>query len=136
MGFNKLRVTLDKKFPDPSGLLSLRSYRDVCYDASHFKEDFTRVYLPDSMMKTYRKDDIADYLNADETDKIVYVAEAMDCDDFARILFGKGLGLLWTQNHAINFFVTPDKVLYYVEPQTDQISVNLEGLDIRLFVGA
>lgn len=131
-----VKVSVEKKFPEPAGLMALNAYREVCYAASNFRGDHTRVYLPDTMMKTYRKEDIVKFLGADETDKIVYSLEDMDCDDFARILFGKGLGLLWTDNHAINFFITPEKVLYYVEPQNDMVSVNLEGLDIRLFVGA
>ncbi len=96
------------------------------------------LYLPDSNCKVYRKDDVIKFLGLDETDKITYVAEFQDCDDFAAEVFGLGLGLLWTNVHALCWFVSDDKILWFVEPQTDQISQALDdwqGYQVRFFLG-
>ncbi len=56
------------------------------------------------------------------------------CDDFAAELFGKFAGSVWTDKHALNFFVSENDELYFIEPQTDQISKDI-GVDIRFFLG-
>jgi hypothetical protein len=139
MGFNKLRVTLEKKFPDPAGLIGGSDYKDICQAAALYKGDQTEIFMPDVAMKVYWKDDVMEFLDYDEIDKIVYVPESMDCDDFARMLFGReenSVSLLWTYDHAMNYWVSPDGVLYYIEPQNDLVSVNLEGLMIRFFIAS
>jgi len=96
------------------------------------------IYLPDESMKVYRKDDVIKFLSLDETDKIKFVAEIQDCDDFAAELFGKFAGLVWTQTHALNCFISDDEKLYFIEPQTDKISENLDdwqGIAIRFLLG-
>jgi hypothetical protein len=128
--------SLKTPFPDPAFLMSAGKYRDVCRAASLFKDDLSEIYIPDIENKTYWKEDIVEYLELNQVDKIIYVPETMDCDDFARELFGYGLSLIWTDVHALNYFITPEGVLYYVEPQNDLVSVNIEGMHIRFFIGA
>lgn len=135
----KYRVSVEKKFPEPAGLMASEDYYDVCKAASLYVGGITDILIPDIAMKVYWKDDVAKFLKLDETDKIVYVPESMDSDGFALLLFGKeenSVSLLWTNDHAINYFVQPDGVLYYVEPQNDLMSVNIEGFHIRFFIGA
>ena len=133
-----LQAELDQlkiPFPEPAGTIGIKAYRDICQAAALYKDDISEVYIPDINNKVYNKQDMINYLGLDETDKIVYVPETMDCDDSAAILFGKGVPEIWTDDHAINYFITLEGVLYYVEPQTDIISVNLVGLHIRFFLG-
>ena len=129
-------ISIEKRFPEPAGTVSSGAYTDICRDTALFNNDLTEIYVPDTEIKVYNKQDILDYLGVDETDKITYSLEDMDCDDFARIMFGKGLSLIWTNNHAINYFITPEGVLYFVEPQNDLVSVNIDGMHIRFFIGA
>ena len=94
------------------------------------------LYLSDS--KLYRLpsyDDIALFLARSHVDKEVYEDETFDCDDFALALAGEfsvkpwaevTFGLIWTNTHAFNIFVTEDDV-FYVEPQSDEISRGLFG---------
>ncbi len=102
-------------------------------------DDKAEIYLPDTKAnRIYRKADVIKFLGLDETNKIVYIEETHDCDDFAAEMFGKGMGLIWTQVHALNYFVDENRVLYFIEPQTDKISLVLEnwqGWDVRLFIG-
>ena len=133
-----LQAELDQlkiPFPEPAGTIGIKAYRDICQAAALYKDDISEVYIPDINNKVYNKQDIVDFLGLDETDKIVYVPETMDCDDYAPPLYAKGLSMIWTDDHTINYFITLEGVLYYVEPQTDIISVNLVGLHIRFFLG-
>lgn len=96
------------------------------------------IYLPDDDIKKYRKQDVIDFLGLDETDKIPYVKEKRDCDDFSAELFGKFAGLVWTTEHALNFFFDEADSLFFIEPQQDKLARDLEswqGLEIRFFLG-
>lgn len=93
--------------------------------------------LADTDCKIYKKESIKEYLHLDETDKITYIPQKMDCDDFAAILFGRFAGLVWTTKHAFNWFIDENNTLWFIEPQTDKIAQNLEnwqGWDIRFFI--
>jgi len=96
-----------------------------------------QIYLADYNCDIFDKEEVKAFLKLDETNKIKYIADTMDCDDFAAELYGKGLPLVWTNLHALNWFIGTDKVLYFVEPQTDQIATDLDnwqGWSIRLFI--
>ena len=100
--------------------------------------DEASIFMPDMKMKIYNKEEIKKWLNLDETDKIVFVEEEHDCDDFAAELFGKGVPVIWSTKHALNWFVDTMDTLWFIEPQTDKISQTLEdwqGWDIRFFLG-
>jgi len=61
----------------------------------------------------------------------------MDCDDFAAEVYGKGLPLIWTNKHALNWFIDENASLWFVEPQTDKMARNLDnwqGWDVRFFL--
>ena len=96
------------------------------------------IYLPDAACKTYTKSSVMDHYALVETSGIDYIAEVHDCDDFAALLFADFAGLVWTNTHALNWFVDENETLWFVEPQTGQLAQTLEGWqgnDIRFFVG-
>ena len=135
-GVNKQAIKkIFKPYPNPDGYMKTDLYIDIIQAAALYKGDESVIYLPDTLCKVWNKSTMEKFLKLSEVDSIVYVAEEMDCDDFARILHGEGMPELWTNNHAMNWFITPEGVLYYVEPQTDQISVNIDGMYIRFFKG-
>lgn len=81
-------------------------------------------------------DDIAWMLLNDQTDKMEYESEELDCDDFSYRLLGQfsvpkwshlAFGIIWSDTHAFNFFVTEDKKVLFVEPQTDAITEDFKG---------
>lgn len=100
------------------------------------------LYLSDSNYLLCSYDDIALFLAQDQTNKMDYIIEERDCDDFSYRLMGQFsipdwsnlcLGIIWTDNHAFNCFVTEDKELLFIEPQTDEISGKLRE-KVRLIV--
>jgi hypothetical protein len=95
------------------------------------------IYLPDVSCKIYRKQDVLDFHGLNEVSSIPYVAESHDCDDFAAELYGKFAGLVWTNLHALNFFIAEDSIFYFIEPQKGLISQHLEawqGNEIRFIL--
>ena len=80
-------------------------------------------------------DDIALFLAQDQTNKIDYVGDIYDCDDFAYRLMGQFsipdwsslcFGIVWTTAHALNCVIDEDKKLWFIEPQTDELMRELE----------
>lgn len=123
----------------PAGTIDLNIASSLLLDKMEEMGDTVGdIYLPDANIKVYNKDEVKAFLGLDETDKIQYVAEVMDCDDFAAELFGKFAGLVWTNVHTLNFFISEDEQVYFIEPQSDKIAGLLEGWQgarIRFFIG-
>ncbi len=80
-------------------------------------------------------DDIALFLAQDGTNKYDSEYEVYDCDDYALRLAGQfsiptwsalALGIMWTELHALNLFITEDEELLFIEPQLDEIQEFLE----------
>ena len=102
--------------------ISINQMSSILLDKlEEMKDDKAELYLADSACKVFKRSDVVNFLNLDETDKITYVAEEHDCDDAAAELYGKGVPLLWTNVHALNWFVDENYKLWFVEPQTDKI---------------
>jgi len=100
-------------------------------------DDIAALYPSDTLCKIYNKTDVIEFLGLNEVDKITFVAETMDCDDFAAEVYGKGLPLVWTNIHALSWFIDENLSLWFVEPQSDQIASNLDnwqGWDVRFFL--
>ena len=96
------------------------------------------LYLADTDCKIYNKEDVKTFLELDEVSEIPFVAKTMDCDDYAATMFGKFAGLVWTDKHALNWFIDETDTFWFIEPQTDKLSTTLEdwqGWDIRFFIG-
>ena len=120
----------------PIGTMDIFGFTSILLDKLE-EDDKAELYLADSQCKVFSKDEVVKFLGLDQTDSIAYVSEKMDCDDYARKLYGKGLPLMWTTVHALNWFIDDTGILWFVEPQTDQISQNMENWpnwDVRFFL--
>jgi len=103
-------------------------------------------WLSDSEYTLCHYDDVAYFLAVSQVNKIPYTAESMDCDDFARALWGEfgkppwsglAIGLVWTEVHALCYVITEDWKLLWLEPQTDELNEKLaswQGLTPRLMI--
>jgi len=124
---------------EPCGTIDIHTMSSILLDKLEDMEDnYAAIYLPDRDNKVYRKADVVEFLHLDETDQIVWKAEVEDCDDIAAQVFDDGLSLVWTNVHALNYFVDENETFWFVEPQTDKIARNLEnwqGWDVRFFLG-
>ncbi len=119
----------------PSGTIDINLMSSVLLDKlEEMGDDKAELYLADNACKVYRKDDAVKFLGLDEIDKITYVTEIHDCDDFAAELYGKGIPLIWTNTHAFNWFIDDTNTLWFIEPQTDTISNNIQNWDVRFFL--
>ena len=130
----------------PCGTIDLYEMSSILLDKLEEMGDAeSDIHLPDSNMKIYNKEDVKNFLQLDETDTIPYEPDSPeikklgdDCDGFAAIMFGKFAGLVWTNVHSLNWFVSEDKELFFIEPQTDKLSLDLEhwqGWSIQFFIG-
>lgn len=75
-----------------------------------------------------------------------YLAETFDCDDFAYSLQGAfsvlpwsalPVGIVWTDRHAMNIFISDKQAVWFVEPQTYEIKQTLDaeaGEEVQLIV--
>ena len=122
----------------PAGTIEVHLMSSILLDKlEEMKDNKAELYLADNLCKVYKKDDVVKFLALDETDEITYVAEEHDCDDFAAELYGKGVSLLWTNVHALNWFIDEQNTLWFVEPQSDKIAKDLENWqewDVRFFL--
>jgi len=121
-----------------SGTININEMSSILLDKlDDMDDDRADIYLADVDCKVYKKQLVMALLGLYEVNKLEYVAETMDCDDFAATLYGKGLPLIWTNLHALNWFIDDNEALWFVEPQTNKISQALEnwqGWDVRFFI--
>lgn len=106
----------------------------------------TQFYMSDSTYLLADYDDIALFLAQDQTNKIDYVAEDFDCDNFSYRLMGQfsvpewsklAFGIVWSNLHALNCVIDETGKFWYVEPQTDEILEELKdwmGTKIRFII--
>ena len=96
------------------------------------------IHLADINCKVYDREIVQNSLCLEEVSKLKYVVDKHDCDDFAADLYGRGIPLLWTNLHAMNWFVDRQTlILWFVEPQTRKLSRQLEswqGWEVRFFI--
>ncbi len=104
------------------------------------------IFLSDRIYKTCTQSDIEEFLKFDETNKMGFVPETRDCDDFAYRLMGQfstpewsalAFGIVWTDKHAMNCFIDNNKEFHFIEPQTDRLQKDLkpwQGSKIRLIM--
>jgi hypothetical protein len=96
----------------------------------------THIYINDYEYRLCSKEDIAQFLRQDWTNKKDYVKEEYDCDDFSYRLMGQfsvkdwsgiALGIVWTDLHALNCLIDNNGKFYFIEPQSDKLQENLEA---------
>lgn len=121
------------------GVIGLNEMSSIILDKmDEYDDNKANIYLPDMNVKIYRKKDVVDFLKLTEVDHISFVDERRDCDDMAATLFGMFAGLVWTDRHALNWFVDDTLKFWFIEPQTDKLSQTLEGWQgswFRFFIG-
>lgn len=105
-----------------------------------------QIYLSDRTYLLCNPQDIRKFLEQDATNKVKYVPEGYDCDDFSYRLMGQfsiedwanlAFGIVWTDKHALNCFVTETDRVFFIEPQTDEILEDLKdwmGEKIRFVI--
>jgi len=122
----------------PAGVIDINTASSILLDKlEEMGDDKAEIYLPDIDVKIYNKNVIISARELEEVASIKYVAEVHDCDDYAADLYGKFAGLLWTTKHALNFFYSEDNELWFIEPQTGELSQTMEdwqGFDVRFFL--
>ncbi len=94
------------------------------------------LFLSDDIYHTCSKDALIAELGLADAHTLKYLANDFDCDDFSYRLMGDmsyppwsvlPFGIVWTSVHALNCFIDDQGVFYFVEPQTNKISQELEG---------
>jgi hypothetical protein len=128
------------KLLQPTGTIdSGRAYAIIDNKLKEMGDVEHEIYIPDLDNKVYNKDDVSSFHGLEEVASILYIIETHDCDDFARELFGKGIGLIWSDKHAFNYFIDNMDNIWFIEPQNKQMSQEVQvwqGRDIRFFLGA
>jgi len=95
------------------------------------------IFLSDSRnYKLCNLDDINKFLKRDLTNKMGFIANNLDCDDFALRLAGQfsipnwsdlTIGLMWTNAHALNCLIDQNEDFWFLEPQTDELTQELKS---------
>lgn len=95
------------------------------------------IYLPDATVAIYDKNAVAAFLDLNPVSEITYLPDDHDCDDFAAELYFLFAGLVWTDTHALNWFIDENLKFWYIEPQNDTIADKLldwQGNRIQFFL--
>lgn len=120
--------------------LKKKEVRRIIRKATRCKRKiWNRIYLPDAEYYLPPMADVDRVLAESAVNRKRWVEERFDCDDFAKVLaadFARDaykdgtrrsaycMGVVWGQlpgPHAINWVITDDKRLHFIEPQNDQV---------------
>lgn len=142
LNFLLKRQEAEKPKPTPRAELSIGE----AYSLLRFHFPVAAIYLSDTVYYLSNLEDINEFLRIDQTNKIGFVPEERDCDDFSFRLMGQfsvpewsgiALGIVWTDIHALNFFIDQNQEVWFIEPQTDDIQqrlVSWQGSMVRLLI--
>ncbi len=95
----------------------------------------TAIFISGTRRYLCELEDIETFLKADDTNRRKYTEDYM-CGKFAFRLMGQfsvegwaGLatGIIWTDVHALNFFIDTNSEFWFIEPQSDGIQTKLES---------
>ena len=140
--FKKARVEPEKLLPTSSMKISGTDLRALML--AQFPD--AKVYISDKEYLLCSYNDIALFLAVDQTNILDYIPDEYDCDDYSYRLMGQfsipswsalAFGIVWTDIHALNCFITEDREFYFIEPQGDAIQSDLEawqGNSIRFII--
>lgn len=122
--------------------------RDIVQQAFSLEKSHRGLRIGDRTYVAYELETLKEFLRDDVSDKLEYVSETFDCDDFARVLVGRErvwygkrappgvqggstLGVVWGDirlnasrdpyPHAMNFFIDSERRVHLIEPQSDRI---------------
>jgi len=141
MCFTKIKDTIKKEetlppVPKPTPTLRREIVMADLYNLLHEKFPDAHIRLSDIVTQLCDIRDINAFLAIDETNRIKYQKEDVDCDDFAFMLLGQfstppwsafAFGFIWTDQHAMNICVDANLEIWLIEPQTDVVKSNLES---------
>ena len=130
------------------GQLLIEQLRNV--DIELGNKDMWTSMRADTYYWLIDKEERIRFLAQDQTDKEKYVSEIYDCDDFSFRLMGMvsqpgwsdiPLFIGWSRTHGYNIFIDTDRIVWFIEPQTDKLikAVNFRKLytfrPVRLVIG-
>ena len=85
----------------------------------------------DRLYKLIDKETFVAFLDQDDTDKLTYIIDWRDCDDFARIFLARviewmpglpiGIANIDNGTHVVNVFVDSDLQVWFVDAQHDRV---------------
>jgi len=130
---------------EPIGTIDMNEISSILLDKLEEMGDTEAdIHIADYTSRLYRKEDVKAFLELDETDKLAFVAEDRDCDNSAGILYGEFCkqrafpgGIVETVGHRLNWFIDETLTFWFIEPQTDKMSKDLEnwqGWGIKFFL--
>jgi len=127
---------------------------------NYFKIPYDKIFIADRDYGLYNLSDLQKFLEWDATDRLKYVAEGFDCDDFADVLKGKErlwygfgkrnagstFGTIWgdirkasepekPRYHAVNYFIDDKKQVHLIEPQNDDTFTWVPGSTAYVLMG-
>jgi len=132
---NKCQV--DKLPLTPAGTIDINLASSILLDKLEEMGCKAEIYLPDMDINVYNKEEVKASYELQEVSSLKYTL-VHNCDDFAAKLYGKFAGLVWTNVHALNYFISNEGIFYFIEPQTGKLSRTLEdwqGNEIRFLLG-
>lgn len=124
----------------PCGTITIDEASSIILDKmEEMLDEQAEIFLPDKNFKVYKKSDVLKSQALKEISTLKYVKETHDCDDFAAKLFGEFASLVWTNTHALNWFIDEKGVFWFVEPQncvmSELLDVSWQGNDVRFYLG-
>lgn len=91
-----------------------------------------KVFIGTQTLTPVTRTQMDEFLWYDMVDKLTWAKNVFECDSFAILLLGSAkryfaekygfnpsIGMVWTRDHAICFYVTPLFEIVYIEPQND-----------------
>ena len=112
--------------PVITGELSIYDIKDLLTVQTKVRQ----LIITDMYYKTPSVQSVKNALKLDLTNTETYMPIWYDCDDFSFRLHGffsigewaaTTMGIAHSKLHAFNFFITSDKKVYIIEPQTDVV---------------
>lgn len=137
-----LPYSIEKKLPQPRSTQEIDAQELIKILRDRFPDEGV-IFISDRKYKLCNVEDMRIFFQLDTTNQKKYIAEDYDCDDYARRLWGQlaipkwsclAFGICWTDLHALNIFIDEDKMLWFMEPQSDAFSSGLapwQGTKIR-----
>lgn len=107
------------------------------------KEYWTHRYIRDKKYKLTNLSEYKRFLSWNLVDKDQYVSDFYDCDNFSLHLTsdiqsefcaGLAFGIMDVPGHSKNIFVTSDKKVYTVEPQSDVVDLLNPNIQVTFYL--
>ena len=139
-------ITCPDKIPMPEPVLRRMVTYGELYAELRNRFPNAQIFLSDTQKWLCDISDIETFLKLDQTNRMKYKSEALDCDDFAYRLMGQlsipkwaslAKAIVWTDVHALNGCFDTNMDWWFVEPQSNDIKNHLaswQGKEVRLVI--